>query len=633
MKKIFKYIAALAASVMAFGCYPEVIEMDSAKLPQASDLKPVVTVNQETNEVTLAIENTDVTAIWIPGDVAIAGAYNGSKVYRGNVTLLFNDKGEHTVELKAYNSHGISLGSVPVSFTLENEVDYDKGMAWWDPTEDTNMWLTANTAERTFYYAPGWSQIADPTVEDGRYSYTVSLPEATTDQWQAQVCFANLGISTKAGKKYDFQVILNSNKEHPGVTVKLTKNDDDNVFYCADRHALKANVNYIYTLTEMEGQDIDNLKLVFDFGGNEAGTVVAIKEIVISEHQDNHEPYVSDEGNLWMDAKINVSYWFADESWAPIDNPGFESKLNYYKVTMSEGMGTQQWQGQLVFNNTGIQTVKTKGYKFAVTLKSENDHPGVTIKLTEQDNDNVYFCADRHPLKAGEEWTYEPDVFPGIELKNAKLVFDFGGGVPGTVVEISKITLRETELPGPDMTIFDPADHGNMWLTANRDKLDVYFADNSWAPVPHEDVKAVEVKVDTVVNAPKDTTFFKTLKHIVTIPEGIGAAQWQGQVKFLNLGIKFDPEKVYDFYLVLHSTHDHPGAYVKLAACDAAGVEGAGLCDMGTVKLKECEDIVVRKSKLKGLTADDMMLILDFGGGVPNSKVTIKDVLIQEHRE
>lgn len=634
MKKIFKYIAVLAASVTAFGCYPEVLEVDSSKLPQASDLKPVVSVNQETNEVTLSIENTDVTPVWIPGDVAINDQYNGDKVYKGTVTLVFNEKGEHVVELKAYNSYGLSQGSQRVEFKLDSEKPFDKGLLWWNNTEETNLWLTANTNDRSYYYAPGWSQIADPAVEDGRHSYTVTLPEATTDQWQAQMAFNNLGISTKAGKKYDFQVILNSTKDHPGVTVKLTKNSDDNVFYCADRHVLKAGSNYIYTLTELEGQDIDDLKLVFDFGGNEVGTVITIKEIVFSEHQDDHIPYVSDEGNLWMDAKMDVSFWFADESWNQVDNPGFESKGNYYKVTMPDGMGSQQWQGQLVFNNTGLNTVTSKGYTFVMKLKSTADHPGVTVKLTQQDDDNVYFFADRHILTANEEYVYETDVMAGVAITNAKMVLDFGGGAAGSSVEIYDIALREAELPGPDMTIFDPDYEGNMWRKANRDSVSIWFADNNWLQVPDFGMKTEVVKVDTVLVAGNDTTFLTDTRHSVVIPEGTGASQWQGQVKFNKLGLQLDPAKVYDFYLVLHSTEAHPGAYVKFAAQDTAtGTEGATIADFGSVKLPECQDVVFKKSKVKKVTADDMMLILDFGGGTPGTKVIIKDVLIQEHRE
>lgn len=638
MKKTFKYIAALAASLIAFGCYPEVVEMDQNGLPQASDLKPVVSVNQETNEVTLSIENNDLTAVWIPGDVVIAGKYNGDKVYTGPTTLLFNEKGEHTVELKAYNSYGMTLGSMPVKFTLDNEVAYEKGFAWWDPTEASNLWLTANTTERTFYYAPGWAQIADPTVEEGRYGYIVTLPEATTDQWQAQVCFANLGIATQAGKKYDFQVVLNSSKNHPGVTVKLTQNDDDDVFYCADRHVLNAGTNYIYTLADVDGLDIPNLKLVFDFGGNEAGTVVTIKEIVISEHQANHEPYVVEEGNLWADAKIELSYWFANNDWGQIADPGVEVKGKKYVVTIPDGIGTQQWQGQMVFNNTGLNTTKAKGYQFTMKIKSSADYGNMTIKVTQQDNDDVFLVlaqGGKVNLKAGEEYLFDSEVVAGVDITNVKLVLDFGGAAAGSVVELSGICLREAELPGPDMTILDPDYEGNLWRTeADRGNTELKFFGPGWSPLPAPEFKVDIVKVDTVV-VDKDSTFIETLKHTVVIPEGMGPDQWMGQVWFNDLGIKIDPEKVYDFHVVLHSSEDHPNAIVKVAAQNPETLaEGAEIAFLGQGPLKACEDKVFKATKIKKMEAETIALIIDLGGAaVPGSKVIIKDVLIQEHRE
>ena len=632
MRNIFRYIALIAASVAVFGCYPEVLEVDQDKLPQASELRPVISTNPETNEVTLSIENTDVTPIWIPGDVAINGKYNGDKIYKGTTTLVFNDKGEHVVELKAYNSYGISLGSQQVKFSFENEIPYDKGLIWWNNTEDTNKWLTANTSNRSYYYAPGWAQIADPVVEDSRHCYTVTLPEATTDQWQAQFAFNELGISTQSGKTYDFQVILNSTKDHPGVTVKLTQTNDDNVFYFADRHPLKAGSNYIYTMTEMEGKDIADLKLVFDFGGNEAGTVVAIKEIVFSEHQDDHAPYVSDEGNLWMDANIEVSFWFANESWGQIADPEYSSKGNYHKIIIPEGIGSQQWQGQFVFNNTGLNTTSEKGYSFTMKLKSTADHPGVTIKLTQQDNDGIFFFEKRHVLTAGQEYVYETGPVAGVDITNAKLVLDFGGGAAGSQVEFYDIALRETDLPGPpppDMTVWEPYAETNLALAGNWSEIAYFFANQDWGQIADPVYKVEEVK---------EVGEYKALKHTVIIPEGAGSLDWQGQMAFNNIGIAMDASKEYDFMIVLHSTEAHPGALAKFAVynpnpAEGEKAEGPAIYDFGRKPLPECEDVVFKVSKVTGVAAGNMMLILDMPGGVAGSKIQIKEITIQEHLE
>ena len=50
MKRIFKYIAvALATSLLAVGCYPEILTPDQSKLPEASALDVVIDVDQATN--------------------------------------------------------------------------------------------------------------------------------------------------------------------------------------------------------------------------------------------------------------------------------------------------------------------------------------------------------------------------------------------------------------------------------------------------------------------------------------------------------------------------------------------------------------------------------------------------------
>ena len=282
MKKVFKYIAAIAASIMAFGCYPEVLEMDKSKLPQASDLVYNVEVEEETNMVTFTVENQDVTPVWFFGEEIIAGKSNGGRTYKGHtVSLVFNERGEHFVELKAYNSYGLSAGSVPVTFTTTSYIPYNKGLAGWDPAEDGNFWATANKGKIFHYYAPGWAQITEgPGIEHNGDDYTITFPQATTDQWQAQFAFTEIGVATKAGQVYDFQVVLNSNIDLKGVTVKLTDAGDDGNFYVEDRVDLKAGKDYAYQ-ANFDGRDIADLDVFFDFGGNPENTVVQIKQIIL----------------------------------------------------------------------------------------------------------------------------------------------------------------------------------------------------------------------------------------------------------------------------------------------------------------------------------------------------------------
>lgn len=156
----------------------------------------------------------------------------------------------------------------------------------YDPAYEGNMWLNCNILEMTYYYAPGWAQIDNPGFEEnGTNDYTITLPVATTDQWQAQVAFKT-DMTTSADKNYDFYVVLNSTMDHPGVTIKLVLDGDDNTFYFADRHALTAYEDFVYKVPNMPGIDMSKINLFFDFGGCAENTVVNIKDILLQEHRE-----------------------------------------------------------------------------------------------------------------------------------------------------------------------------------------------------------------------------------------------------------------------------------------------------------------------------------------------------------
>ena len=220
-------------------------------------------------------------------------------------------------------------------FTSEDE---EKEFDGFDPNSDFNMWKNVDY-NMFFWYAPGWNQIADPGFEANGNDYTVFLPEATTDQWQAQMAFKTTNISTSADHNYDFSCILNSDKDLNGVTVKLVMDGDDNVFYFADRVDLKAGQDYIFWKSDMPGIDMERVNLFFDFGGCQAGTTVNISNIVLKDHANDDGtvlPVTPDTPTVdWVDvnsadnlgAGFNtagvMTFWWADAGWSQIADPGF----------------------------------------------------------------------------------------------------------------------------------------------------------------------------------------------------------------------------------------------------------------------------------------------------------------------
>ena len=108
---------------------------------------------------------------------------------------------------------------------------------------------------------------------------------ATNERWQAQFAFRT-NMSSSADKTYDFYAVLNSNADHPAVTIKLVKTGDDGVFYFEGMHKLTAYEDYVYKVPNMAGIDMDKISLFFDFGGNVENTVINIKDILFQEHRE-----------------------------------------------------------------------------------------------------------------------------------------------------------------------------------------------------------------------------------------------------------------------------------------------------------------------------------------------------------
>ncbi len=165
---------------------------------------------------------------------------------------------------------------------------YQKVVTQWDPAAACNMWNSATVEEMFYYYAPGWAPIANPELTEDNGAYTLLLPEATAEQWQAQVAWRT-DMTSSADKTYDFMVKLVSNTDHPGVTIKLTQTGDDNNFYFADRHPLTADEEFVYKMPNMAGKDMPKISLFFDFGGCAAGTEIVISEIIFQEHTETVE--------------------------------------------------------------------------------------------------------------------------------------------------------------------------------------------------------------------------------------------------------------------------------------------------------------------------------------------------------
>ncbi len=339
-------------------------------------------------------------------------------------------------------------------FTSEEE---EKGFTGFDPNSDFNMWKNVDY-NMFFWYAPGWSQIADPGFEANGNDYTITLPEATTDQWQ---------ISTSAAHNYDFSCILNSNKDLNGVTVKLVMDGDDNVFYFADRINLKAGEDYIFWKSDMPGIDMERVNLFFDFGGCQAGTIVNISNIVLKDHANDDGtvlPVTPDEPTVeWVDvnsadnlgAGFNtaglMTFWWADAGWQQIADPGFSFANGVYTVTANEGTASE-WQAQCAINGVPLHIEKGQAYDVRVTINTNMELGRATVKVNKDPdvtNDPNTLCyKGDFVLEDGENVLQFIGVVAKngneeIEFDQGKFILDFGGCPAGFEAKISNIIIQK----------------------------------------------------------------------------------------------------------------------------------------------------------------------------------------------
>ena len=504
----------------------------------------------------------------------------------------------------------------------------EKEWTGYDANSDFNMWKNVQY-DMFFWYAPGWAQIADPGFVANGNDYTITLPEATTDQWQAQVAFKTLNISTNAATNYDFSCIINSDKDLNGATVKLVMDGDDNVFYFTDRIDLKAGEDYVFWHSNMPGIDMARVNLFFDFGGCQAGTTINISDIVLKDHAnddgtvppdvnpDNPDTPTMDwdyasSANLWKavdDGSVasTFGYWFADNSWTEIAHNDCVLNGDTYEIVLPEGMGGSQWQGQFHID-TQLKASASKTYNFYLVMEADADCPGVTIKLTDSGDTN-FFCEGRHDIKADEPFIFKltgATLKEGKDAESIRLFFDFGGSPAGTKVKISKIYFEEAVSLN-----YDDAD--NLWKGVDDGSVastfGYWFANNSWTEIAHNDCKH---SGDT---------------YEIVLPEGMGGSQWQGQFH-IDTQLTASASKQYHFQLVMEADQDCPGVTIKLTDSGDTNFFCEGRHD---IKADEPYVYTLKNATLKeGTDASAIRLFFDFGGSPSGTKVKISKIVFKE---
>lgn len=458
MNKILKYISSslMVLGVLAFtACSPDDYSgANSNGIPNVTDYSDnfTISVNQETNVATFSFTGAaGVQPVWIVNGDTYSTDFTTSKYYR--------KAGEYTVECKIMNANGISDGSIIKSFTVDHTIM--NGFAGFKVDFEHNIMKDASFSLNRFWYAPGWSQIADPGYSIGSGEITINTPVATTDQWQAQ-CFFNVdGIEPiKAGTNYDGSVIFTSTADHPHVTLKIcSAADENNTLFYKDGIALQADEPLCVWFSDVPAnQDISDLMYIFDLGGNADNSSIVIESFVIKDHAYDDGTVLpkpaeavfeyNNPANIWLtidnEQAYTMSYYYAP-GWAQIADPEliYQGDGNY-SVTLPSATW-ERWQAQVTMVTNGLAVKAGVDYDFSVTIES-NNAVTATAKFTQSDNDNNFLPGTDGTFNIDADGSYTFQVAKAQFASDAdavKLVFDFGGNPDNTQIKISQIIFQQ----------------------------------------------------------------------------------------------------------------------------------------------------------------------------------------------
>lgn len=638
MKTTLKYIALSMSAALMAACSPDYITPDQAKLPQAADFDVQVEVNQETNYVTFNMNNNGIVPVWIVGATDPIDNANGSKVtgknyaYTGNGLLLrFRDEGKHTVEVKAYNAHGISVGSQMVEFTLNNTyrdpfdpAPYIKALSdgstktWeWNHTVAGHFGCGPFGGTGTEWWSAGaedkkdWSLYDDKITfgADGSYIY---------DPGDGQLYVnANSGIKSEYATGEDYLVpwekttatySVESNWNDAGVEeIYITLPKGTPMSYVADQTELD---DPRYLVLESKPADMKKcLKLVANLktSGNPDG--IAWHYEFVKEGSaggDVTDPLYGKTSKTWvLDSEANghlgcgpdqanaAGWWAA----GPNEKAGFglyDDEITFYA------------DGKYVFNPGADGKIYINKDVTAIG-------PGTTQS---EDYDIDWTVQESTYTLNGDVLTFPEGVVIGYVANNESVTNPTYVITENTedklviVANFSGISWQYIYKPKPD--VFDVDGPGNFWKSASV-SMTYWYSPSDWSG-------GLNPETETLEN--------NGLK--VVIPEGIGGNEWQGQTVF-HTDIPMSASKTYDFCVTVEADQDIPAMTFKLAWEGNDNDHAAFYVNDFTVEAGEPATFKM-ESVVPDVDYDKVVLLVDLGRCTAGTTVTLTKICMQEHK-
>lgn len=638
MKTTLKYIALSMSAALMAACSPDYITPDQAKLPQAADFDVQVEVNQETNYVTFNMNNNGIVPVWIVGATDPIDNANGSKVtgknyaYTGNGLLLrFRDEGKHTVEVKAYNAHGISVGSQMVEFTLNNTyrdpfdpAPYIKALSdgstktWeWNHTVAGHFGCGPFGGTGTEWWSAGAEEKKDWSLYDDKITFGAD-GSYVYDPGDGQLYVnANSGVKSEYATGEDYLVpwekttatySVESSWNDAGVEeIYITLPKGTPMSYVADQTELD---DPRYLVLESKPADMKKcLKLVANLktSGNPDG--IAWHYEFVKEGSaggDVTDPLYGKTSKTWvLDSEANghigcgpdqsnpAGWWAA----GPNEKAGFglyDDEITFYadgKYVFNPGA-----DGKIYINKDvtaiGSGTTQSEDYDIDWTVQ-ESTYTLNGDVLTFPEGVVIGYVANNESVTN--------PTYVITENTEDKLVI---------VANFSGISWQYIYKPKPD--VLDVDGPGNFWKSASV-SMTYWYSPSDWSG-------GLNPETETLEN--------NGLK--VVIPEGIGGNEWQGQTVF-HTDIPMSASKTYDFCVTVEADQGIPAMTFKLAWEGNDNDHAAFYVNDFTVEAGEPATFKM-ESVVPDVDYDKVVLFVDLGRCTAGTAVTLTKICMQEHK-
>ncbi len=634
MKSIIKIMTGtLFVGMMFSACSPE--EFDGANqngIPSMDGVDYTVSVDQETNTMTaMAPVKDGEYPVWL---------INGAS-YSTLPTVTWSNKirGTYTIELRMANRNGFSQSSVQKTFTFnETKVDFTSYFS----KLDGKQWRIDNSVKGHLACGPSgtsgtewWSANVDEKKDNGIYDDRLTFQSTsstggdyTYSSGEDGLTFVNNGTRLWGTQDADWDASIapeqtSSFTLESGTWTDADGKTQDAVFLVLADNTLfpyiSADEQYQQPRFRIEGLTSTALNLVYDNGKIAWHFTFTSKPV-----EKGFEGYdANSDFNLFKNAAKSFEFYYAP-GWAQIDNPAYEENGNDWTFTFPAAT-SDQWQNQIKWN-TDISTSSANHYDFSAQLTPNKDMSQVTVKLTNPDDANVFYFADRVDLKAGETYIFYKSDMEGLDISNLQLVVDCGGNPENSTLEVANIVVKDHA--NDDGTVLPAGSDDNInWCDVNSDlnigkayntlgEMTFWWADDTWSQIADPQWS------------------YKDGVYTITASVQPGGSEWMAQSiingKSSGADVQLQAGQAYDISYKISSTVDLPRYTVKVA--DYKDDNNIALYYNGAMSLPADELTTVKiPNQTMSTDSPSGKLIFDFGGVPQGAVIQISDIIIQKH--